>query len=132
MGILANAFGLWDVNPGNVLFGSGARPVLIDFEQALSRRQPAPSRIPDERIALEMPWMSRHATNRIEDYQPGIRAWRALLARPAVREGLRGDFLAAGFTQPQAEGLLRLVDANTADLDWTLHNDAEFVNQFVR
>lgn len=131
LAILANAFGLWDVNPGNILFSARARPSLIDFEQALGRREPVVSRVPDERITLEMPWMSRHETNRIEDYQPAIRAWRRLLGEAATRAAIREDFVASGFTGPEAAGLLRLVDANTSDLDWTLQNDAEFVNQFA-
>ena len=131
MAILMNAFGVWDVNPGNILYATGGRPVLIDFEQALSRRSPVASRAPDERIALEMPWMSRTSLNRIEDYQPAIRAWREFFAKTDTQDAIRAELVLGGFSEPEAAQLLRLIAANTADLDWTLQNDAEFVNHFV-
>jgi hypothetical protein len=132
LAVLVHAFGLSDVNPGNVLFPARGRPVLIDFEQALSRQGPVGYRLPDERIAMEMPWLSRFEPNRVEDYQPAIRAWRALLAEPAARAALVADFVAAGFTPAEAAGVLRTVELNTADLDWALQNDVDFVNQFAR
>jgi hypothetical protein len=130
LAILARAFGLGDMNPGNLLFGDG-KPVLLDFEQALSRSGPVVGRLPDERIAEEMPWMARNEMNRVEDFQPAVRAWRALLAEPATREALVSDFEAAGFTRPEAEAKLAVVEANSAALDWTLQNDVDFVNQFA-
>ncbi|HXT00572.1 MAG TPA: hypothetical protein VN915_07850 [Elusimicrobiota bacterium] len=132
LAVLVHAFGIWDVNPGNVLFPARGKPVLLDFEQALSRRAPVASRVPDEGIAVEMPWVSRFEINRAEDYQPAVREWRALLAEPASKAALVEDFKAAGYTAEEAAALLRLVEANTADLDWTIANDVEFANQFVK
>ncbi len=130
--VFIHTFGVSDVNPGNVLTsGSGGLPWLIDFEQALGRVSPNAGRIPDERIALEMPWMSRQTPNRVEDYQPGVRAWRAFLKKPETRAAILSDLAAAGFGPADAAGLLARFDLNAADLDWTLQNDADFVNQFV-
>ena len=132
MALLARTFGLGDVNQGNVLAAhDGGPPWLIDFEVAFGRAAPFAGRLPDERIALEMPWMSLHSRNRVEDYQPGIRAWRALLAKPQTRAAILSDLAAAGFEKDEAASLLALFDRNAADLDWTLQNDADFVNQFV-
>ncbi|MDE2491647.1 MAG: hypothetical protein KGM24_12440, partial [Elusimicrobia bacterium] len=131
LGILARAFGLGDMNRGNLLHRDGARPVLLDFEQAFGRAAPVASRLPDERIAEEMPWTSLGETNRIEDYQPAIRAWRRLLDEPGTKAALLSDFEAAGFDAAHAARLLDRVERNTADLDWTLQNDVDFVNQFA-
>jgi hypothetical protein len=130
--VFIRTFGVSDVNPGNVLAAHDkGLPWLIDFEQALGRVTPVAGRLPDERIALEMPWMSRAVLNRVEDYQPGVRAWREFLKRPETRTAILGDLTASGFTAEQAAGLLARFDLNVADLDWTLQNDADFVNQFV-
>jgi hypothetical protein len=130
--VFIRTFGVSDVNPGNVLAARDkGLPWLIDFEQAFGRSSPVAGRLPDERIALEMPWMSRMAHNRVEDYQPGVRAWREFLGKPETRTAILADLTASGFTAKQAAGLLDLFDRNAADLDWTLQNDADFVNQFV-
>lgn len=130
--LFTRTFGVGDVNPGNTLAPrDGGLPWLIDFEQALSRAAPVAGRVPDERIALEMPWMSRTSRNRVEDYQPAVRAWRAVLAKPETRAAILGDLAASGFTPADAAALLARFDLNAADLDWTLQNDADFVNQFA-
>ena len=131
LAVLVHAFGIGDMNPGNVLYPAKGKPVLLDFEQALSRRTPVAGRIPDEGIALEMPWLSRAELNRAEDYQPAVRAWRALLAEPASAAALLSDFKAAGYSAEESAALLDVVRRNTADLDWTIQNDVEFVNQFA-
>ena len=131
LAVLVHAFGISDMNPGNVLFPAHELPELIDFEVALNRSTPNATRIGDEGIALEMPWASRFETNRAEDYQPAVRAWRALMAEPSSAAALRADFKAAGFSADEAEALLETVARNTADLDWTIQNDVDFVNQFV-
>jgi hypothetical protein len=130
--LFIRTFGVSDVNPGNVLAANDkGLPWLIDFEQAFGRSSPVASRLPDERIALEMPWMSRETRNRIEDYQPGVRAWRAFFARPETRAAILSDLAVSGFAPADAASLLARFDLNVADLDWTLQNDADFVNQFV-
>jgi hypothetical protein len=133
LALFIRTFGISDVNQGNVLAAHGdGLPWLIDFEQAFGRADPATGKhLPDERIAQEKPWMSLQVRNRIEDYQPAIAAWRAALAEPASRKGIEGDLLASGFTPAEAAWLLARFDLNAADLDWTLQNDADFVNQFV-
>lgn len=130
--LFIRTFGISDVNPGNVLAGhDGGSPWLIDFEQAFGRSAPVAGRVPDERIALEMPWMNRGERNAVEDYQPGVRAWREFLKKPDTRAAIVADLTASGFTPAEAAGLLARFDLNAADLDWTLQNDADFVNQFV-
>jgi hypothetical protein len=131
--LFARTFGLSDMNQGNVLTArTRGLPWLIDFEQAFGRAGPDSGKhVPDERIALEKPWMSRFERNVIEQYQPAIKAWRATLKLPESRAGIEADLVASGFTKAEAAGLLALFDANAADLDWTLQNDADFVNQFV-
>jgi hypothetical protein len=132
--LFIRTFGIGDVNPGNVLASheKGALPWLIDFEQAFSRIGPNSGKhFPDERIALEKPWMSLQIHNHIEDYQPGIRAWRVELAKPANQNAIAADLVASGYSQQDAARLLAVFNANAADLDWTLQNDADFVNQFV-
>lgn len=131
--LLVHTFGVGDVNQGNVLEATDrGLPWIIDFEQAFGRRLPNATRLPDERIALEMPWMSRSVPNHAEDYQPAVREWRALLARPETGAAIVSDLVAAGFSAAEAESWLAVFRANAADLDWTLQNDADFVNQFVR
>ena len=130
--VFIRTFGVSDVNPGNVLAAyDRGLPWLIDFEQAFGRSSPVAGRLPDERIALEMPWMSRDEPNRVEDYQPGVRAWREFLRKPETRAAILADLTASGFAPAEASGLLSRFDLNAADLDWTLQNDADFVNQFV-
>lgn len=130
--LFIRTFGVSDVNPGNVLAGhDGGLPWLIDFEQAFGRAAPVAGRVPDERIALEMPWLSRGERNAVEDYQPGVRAWREILGKPETRAAIIGDLTASGFTPAEAAGLFARFELNAADLDWTLQNDADFVNQFV-
>ena len=131
--LFIRTFGISDVNQGNVLVAhDGDLPWIIDFEQAFGRAGPDSGRhIPDERIALEKPWMSLQARNHIEDYQLGIRAWRAEMAKPENQRAIQADLEISGFTKPEAELLLTRFNANAADLDWTLQNDADFVNQFV-
>ncbi len=133
MALFVRTFGISDVNQGNVLVPRDhGLPWLIDFEQAFGRSDPATGRhIPDERIALEKPWMSLQVKNRIEDYQPAIRDWRAEMAKPENQKAIEADLVASGFTKPEAAYLLAQFNANAADLDWTLQNDADFVNQFV-
>ncbi len=132
MALFAHTFGISDMNLGNVFTAGGKDlPWLIDFELALGRSRPIAGRFPDERITYEMPWMSRFSHNRVEDYQPGVRAWRALLAKPETRAAILNDLTVSGFTQTEAAELLARFDLNAADLDWTLQNDADFVNQFV-
>ena len=132
LAVLAHAFGLSDMNPGNLLFPAEGKPVLLDFEQAFGRSRPVASRIPDESIAEEMPWASRRELNRIEDYQPAIREWRRTLAKEESRAALREDFIAAGFSPAQAADLLETVRLNTEDLDWAVQNDVDFVNHFAQ
>ncbi|NNN05741.1 MAG: hypothetical protein HKL90_07555 [Elusimicrobia bacterium] len=132
LAVLARGLGLGDMNQGNVLFSNGRRPALIDFEQSLHLISPVASRIPDEGIAQEMPWLTRRTPNRIEDLAPAIREWRRVLAEPATRAALSADFQAAGFSPEESAALLAVVDRNASRLDWTLQNDVDFVNQFVR
>lgn len=130
--VFIRTFGVSDVNPGNVLAAHDkGLPWLIDFEQAFGRSAPVAGRLPDERIAQEMPWMSRSVRNRVEDYQPAVRAWREHLKKPETRAAILADLAASGFTAKQAAELLARFDLNASDLDWTLQNDADFVNQFV-
>lgn len=132
LGVLANAFGFYDLNAGNILFrGKGERPVLLDFEQALGRRGPVPGRLPDEGILIEMPWMDGWSINHASDYHHGARQWRAKLADPRTVESIRADLLAAGYSAPEADSVLATVAANTADLDATLQVDVEFANKFA-
>lgn len=130
LAVLAHAFGLSDMNPGNLLFPAKGLPVLLDFEQALGRSRPIANRLPDEGIAIEMPWVDRFRLNRVEDYQPAIREWRRLFAEAKTREALREDFLAAGFPADEAARLLETVAENTKDLDWAVQNDIDFANHF--
>ena len=132
LAVLAHAFGLSDMNPGNLLFPANGKPVLLDFEQAFSRSRPVAGRIPDEGIALEMPWVSRFDLNRVEDYQPAVREWRRVFASEKAREALREDFLAAGFTAEEALSLIETVSRNTLDLDWAVQNDVDFANRFAQ
>ncbi|MCX5797802.1 MAG: hypothetical protein NTY77_20115 [Elusimicrobia bacterium] len=132
LAVLVHSFGLGDVNEGNVLYEEGGRAALIDFEQALSSHRPVVSRIPDEGIAAEMPWLSRRSLNRAEDYFPAAAAWRGLLARPETQAELRAMLLASGFKAEDAPGVLARVQANAARLEWIIQADVEFVNQFAR
>ncbi|MDD5629581.1 MAG: hypothetical protein PHU21_10990 [Elusimicrobia bacterium] len=132
LAVLVHSFGVGDVNEGNVLYEDGGRVALIDFEQALSRHRPVTSRIPDEGIAAEMPWLSRRGLNRAEDYFPAAAAWRELLARPETQAELRGMMLASGFKADEVPGVLSVVQANAARLEWVIQADVEFVNQFAR
>ncbi len=132
MALFAHTFGISDLNLGNVFTAGGKDlPWLIDFEYAFGRSRPVAGRFPDERITYEMPWMSRFSHNRVEDYQTGVRAWRALLAKPETRAAILSDLAVSGFTSAEAVAILARCDLNAADLDWALQNDADFVNQFA-
>jgi hypothetical protein len=132
LALLVHTFGLSDVNEGNVLYEEGGRVTLIDFEQALSERKPVVSRIPDESIAAEMPWLSRRSLNRSEDFFPAAAQWRALLAGPETQAELRAMLLASGFPETDVPRVLALATANAARLEWVIQADVEFVNQFSR
>lgn len=132
LGVLANAFGFYDLNTGNILYGrKGSRPVLLDFEQALGRKGPVPGRLPDEGILLEMPWMDGWNLNHAGDYHAAARQWRALFADPSTAARIRSDLLAAGYAPAEADAVLATVAANTAELDATLQVDVEFANKFA-
>lgn len=132
LALLVHSFALSDMNEGNVLYPQVGRPVLIDFEQALGTRDPNTSRVPDERIALEMPWMSRAEPNVPEKYYPAASAWRALLARPGTQAELREMLLESGFKASEAEQVMASVRYNVSQLEAVILADAQFVNRFVR
>ena len=132
LALLVHTFGLGDVNEGDVLYEEGGRVTLIDFEQALSEHRPVVSRLPDERIAAEMPWLSRQKLNRAEDYFPAAARWRALLEKPETGAELRAMLLASGFPEAEVPRLLARFQANAARLEWVIQADVEFVNQFSR
>ncbi|MBI5239752.1 MAG: hypothetical protein HY926_04710 [Elusimicrobia bacterium] len=132
LALLVHTFGIGDVNEGNVLYEDGGRVSLIDFEQALSEHKPVVSRLPDEGIAAEMPWLSRRKLNRAEDYFTAAARWRALLARPETQAELRAMLRASGFPEAEVPRLLALFQANAARLEWIIQTDAEFVNGFAR
>jgi len=132
LALLVHTFGVSDVNAGNVLYESDGRATLIDFEQALSRQRPVTSRVPDEGIAAEMPWLSRRSLNSAEDYFPAAAQWRRLVARPETQAELRAMLLASGFEPAEAAAVLSRIQANAAQLDWIIQADVEFVNQFAR
>lgn len=131
-GLLARTFGLGDVNEGNVLYPPDGLPMLIDFEVALSPIYPVVSRIPDEGIVREMPWVSRLRTNQIEDYLPAIAAWREFFLKESTQREARADLRAVGYSEAQAEGFQAVFKGNLTRLEWTLQADIEFANQFVR
>ncbi len=130
--VLARTFGLGDVNEGNVLYPPTGLPMLIDFEVALHPVTPVLSRIPDEGIVREMPWVSRRSLNRIEDYLPGIAAWREAFLGEAAQRAVRADIRAAGYSEAEADAYMAMLRANAGRLEWVLQADLEFANQFVR
>jgi hypothetical protein len=132
MSLLAQTFGLYDVNRGNVLSKSSREVTLIDFEQSLSRRTPVASRVPDRGIAEEMPWTSLEETNHIEDYLPAIQDWRAVFLSPRTQAQLEVILRESGFDAAEIPGVLAQLKANAADLEWALQNDVEFANLFVQ
>ncbi len=134
LGVLGNAFGVYDLNEGGVFYnvpGRKDRPTLIDFVQSFGERGPVPGRMPAESMLQEMPWVSGHERNHASDYQAAARAWRAKFAEPATRQAIRADLLASGFSTSEADGVLAVVAANTARLDATFQSDVEFANRFV-
>ncbi|MBI3551832.1 MAG: hypothetical protein HY077_04885 [Elusimicrobia bacterium] len=131
MAMLSQTFGLYDVNQGNVLSLSKSDVALIDFEQAFGRRAPLVSRLPDERIAQEMPWVSLHEKNRIEDYLPAIKSWRGLFLKPETQVELVQILRQSGFSDKEIPGYLAQFRANADDLEWAIQNDVEFANLFV-
>ncbi len=131
LGVLARGFGLWDMNQGNILLAPGSLPVLIDFEQAFGSSEPVPGRIPHEGIALEMPWVSLHEPNAIEDYYEAIREWRVLFSKPETRAELAALLKDSGYPPDRARSLLDAFAGNVSRLEWTLLSDVEFANGFV-
>lgn len=132
LALLVHTFGLADVNQANILYPAAGRPILLDFEQALGRRTPNTSRLPDERIAAEMPWMSRRELNVPEKYFAGVRAWRKLFLEERTQRELGELLLSSGVAPDRARLLLELFKANLADLEGVIQADAEFVNRFVK
>ena len=132
LAVLVHTFGLHDMNEDNVLYPAAGLPILLDFEQALARRTPNTGRLPDERIAAEMPWMSRRERNVPELYFPGVRAWRALFLKEETQRELEAILLSSGVKPERAKLLLAVFKANVAGLEGVLQADAEFVNRFVK
>ena len=133
LAILMNTFGIGDVNLGNILSSrSSKKPVLIDFEQALSRSHPVTNRIPDEGILTEMPWVDARGPVESEEYQAGIAHWRELFSSPAARAELRMMLREVGFTDPETAAMERRFEENVRNLPYTLQADVEFANYFHR
>ncbi len=63
---------------------------------------------------MEKPWMSLQVRNRIEDYQPAIKAWRVLFAKPDTQNAVLADLAAAGYTSDEAARLLARFNSNAA------------------
>jgi len=132
LALLVHTFGVGDMNEGNVLYAGSGVINLIDFEQALERSAPNLRRLPDERIAAEMPWLRRRSLNHAEDFFPGIRRWKQLFLQPETQQELATMLVESGFGRDEVPGLLTLFRANLDDLHWSIQADVEFVNQFVR
>lgn len=133
LGVLVNAFGLTDMNLGNIMSARGKdKPVLLDFEQALSERGPVTNRIPDQGLLSELPWVDSGGRIEPEVFHGAIAGWRALFAKPETRAELKTMLLESGFEQAQAESLLARFARNTDRLSYTLQADAEFANYFYR
>lgn len=130
--LLAQTFGLYDLNPDGVLVDRQGRPWLIDFDQGFGRREAVTGRFPDETIVEEMPWVSRAERNAPEDYFPAIRAWRELYLKPETQGEVRNILLASGYQGQEAEALLAVFRANLRDMEPALQADVEFANFFVR
>jgi len=137
---LVHTFGISDMNPGNLLQGSG-RTMLIDFEQALSRRQPVNSRLGSTGLIDELPWVrqkrgyeadKREYRIEVEDFFPGVRDWRAELAKPETQAELRRMMLDSGFSDEEAAHYLAVFNLNAADLLWTIATDVEYARSESR
>jgi len=131
LALLAHTFGLWDMNTGNVLYSDGKKPVLFDFEQALGTHRPA-QRLGIQSILEEMPWVNGRNLPSIEDCAPAIRAWRSLMADPAVRQELSRMLLETGWTPAQVQERLSHIDNNLSQLDWLILSDLEFARAFAK
>lgn len=129
--ILARTFGLDDVNPGNVLYRSQERPVLIDFEKSLHPVKPNFSRLMIDSIMEELPWMSSSQPNRIQDYLPAIAEWRELLGRPQSQRELETILVESGFSKDEVPGMLEVFRRNALGLELAVLADLEYANAYV-
>ena len=131
LAVLVHAFGVSDMNPGNLLFGKG-RVTLLDFEQALGRRTPVPTRLGSTGLIDELPWVKSRERVPAEDFAAGIQDWREHLARPETRRELERMLAESGFSPAESAGLLAVFAANTADLQWTVQTDVEYAANELR
>lgn len=129
--ILAHSFGLADVNAGNVLHTWKGRPVLIDFEQSLSRVHPTFGRLSIDSIISEMPWMARSADNRLQDYQPSIAEWRRIFAKPETQKELEKILLESSFAKAEVPALLAAFRYNVSLLELSVLADVEYANAYA-
>jgi hypothetical protein len=132
LGVLANAFGLYDMNAGNVFYGED-RVVLIDFEQALGLRGPVSGRLPDSGMLQELPWVNnKEEPLETEEFFEAVRAWRAFWALDSTQADMRQMFTDTGYTAEQTAHYMRNIDTNTRRLTATLQSDVEFANRLNR
>ncbi|MBI3297666.1 MAG: hypothetical protein HYZ75_05850 [Elusimicrobia bacterium] len=130
LAVLVHTFGLGDMNPGNVFYGE--KTWLIDFEQAVSRRSPSSNRIPDERILLELPWVNAREVPPMEDFLPGVRAWREFFLKPETLRAVERMLGESGFGPEEIPRAMAAFRANVSELEWTIQADVDFADGLRR
>lgn len=130
LALLAHTFGLGDMNPGNLFYGPTVW--LIDFEQALSRHGPVSNRIPDERILQELPWVDAKEPPPMEDFLPGIKAWRELFLQAGTQRAVEKMLGESGFGPEEISRTMAVLRDNAAELEWTIQADIDFTDGLRR
>jgi GGDEF domain-containing protein len=129
LSILAEVFGLSDINHGNILFG-GDRPELIDFE-SIGRDQPHDS-AQIARIMIKKGWapfVDRGAYNDPAAYEAQIARWKERFQDPEFQKKLDEGLGAAGIKGKEAETYKKNLGINLTNYEKNIRAYLDIVNE---
>lgn len=128
---VAQTFHLSDFNPNGILFpGGGRKPVVIDFEASGGRNKPNRGRLLTGLILDEMPWVSRHHLNELDDYLPAIAKWKEEYLRPEVQEEIEVMLRTSGMNKARVAKQLEVLRENAKGLEEVIEADVDYANAF--
>lgn len=124
--LLAHSLGLADMNPQGLLIDGAARYHLIDTESGRHETRG----VPDLLTTADMPWLSRHHLNDMDDFLPALAAFRTALQEAAAAAGELGRMLLlAGVRPRRAAQDLELLRRNVARMEEVLAADVHSANR---
>lgn len=123
LAILANVFGLNDLNFGNILHSPTGEVVLLDFEQLLygkSYLSLAELDLLKENIKTFLSWghfpfVDRNGENSFDTYNAEYIRWQALVNSPTFIQNFSEILRESGFTQEQINTYISVIKQNIED-----------------